>query len=220
MPNRKIIDIEPKSKIKNQENDFYEDLPKITPLPKRKRKDVFITILIIFAAFLVASGITKYSSQIQPDIKSKGSSNESELKFTRSSDTDQKTTAEQFKENANSDPFKPLTMEDAKEVVKTDTEKKEEIAKNSFKIRILNGNGITGDAAKLKTDLTSKGYDVGTVGNAKLKYALTQVYYLVNYQKQADIVAKDLSPRKTEVKEAEGGLIGSNYHILVVGGKE
>lgn len=219
MTNRKIIDIEPRAKTNRQENDFYEDLPKITPPKKKKRRDVLITVLIILTAFLVASGITKYSSQIQPNIKSNNSSADSPLKFTRETDISKDSTAKADTKEM-SDPFKPLSIDTVKEVATPDTPAKNTIAKSSFKIRILNGNGITGDAAKIKADLTTKGYDVGTIGNAKLKYALTEVYYLANYKDQADMVAKDLSPRKTEVKEAGTGLIGSSYYILVVIGKE
>lgn len=217
MVNRKIIDIEPKSKVNSQADDFYEDLPKIT-LPKKKRQEVIITVTLVIIAFLVASLITKYSSQTQPTIKAKKSTDTSELKFTRNSDAPKN--PEKSDASAAVDPFKPLTADVAKEVATVDATAKETIAKNSFKIRILNGNGITGDAAKIKSDLVAKGYDVGTVGNAKLKYPLTEIYYLDNYQPQADMVSKDLSSRKTELKEAEAGLIGTNYNILVVIGKE
>ena len=219
MTNRKIIDIEPRAKTNSQENDFYEDLPKINPPKKKKRKDILITVLIIMTAFLVASIITKYSSQIQPNIKSNNSSADSPLKFTHDSGISKNSTPKTDTKEM-SDPFKPLSIDSIKEVATADEPVENTIVKNSFKIRILNGNGITGDAAKIKTDLAAKGYDVGTIGNAKLKYALTEVYYLASYKDQADMVAKDLSPRKTEIKEAEAGLIGSNYNILVVIGKE
>lgn len=217
MANRKIIDIEPKSKVNSQADDFFDDLPKITP-NKKKRHDVIITVTLVIIAFLVASLITKYSSQRQPNIKSTKSTDTSELKFTRNSDALK--TPEKSDASAGVDPFKPLTTDVAKEVAAIDATTKETITKNAFKIRLLNGNGITGDAAKIKSDLVAKGYDVGTVGNAKLKYPLTEIYYLHNYQPQADMVSKDLSSRKTELKEAEAGLIGANYNILVVIGKE
>lgn len=115
-------------------------------------------------------------------------------------------------------PFTPLDSSSSSSGANL-TSATNEIAKDSFKVRILNGNGIIGDAAKVKTDLASRGFTVGNVGNANLKYDKTQVYYIAGKQKEAELVVQNLVGKQTEQKEAEQALVGTDYQILVVVGK-
>ena len=120
-----------------------------------------------------------------------------------------------------SEPTKPDLSSDEIKAITPPTEKTttQEINKQSFNIRVLNGNGRAGDASKVKTDLEAKGYKVGAVANANYKYTKTQIYYLSGSQKIADLVANDLG-REEEVKEATQDLIGDGYQILVVLGSK
>ncbi|TSC92650.1 MAG: hypothetical protein CEN89_580 [Candidatus Berkelbacteria bacterium Licking1014_7] len=92
----------------------------------------------------------------------------------------------------------------------------DEIAKNSFKIRILNGNARDGEAGKIKNELTANGFSVGAVGNAKNQYPTTQIYYLAGKNKSAEKVKSALSKYQAETHESNVGLIGDGYDILVV----
>lgn len=93
------------------------------------------------------------------------------------------------------------------------------IAKDSFSLRILNGNGVTGDASKFKKILTNQGFKVGTIGNARLKYSKTQIYYIAGQERQANLVKASLSNRQVELSQQNQDLVGQGYQVLVVLGR-
>lgn len=105
----------------------------------------------------------------------------------------------------------PLTPGDANSLIKTT-----EIAKDSFKIRILNGNGVTGAAVKTKDSLASKGFNIGDVGNAKLQYTKTNIYYLKDKKAEAELVKTNLGNNEAVLEEAQSDLIGDGYQVLIV----
>lgn len=93
------------------------------------------------------------------------------------------------------------------------------IDKKTIRLRILNGSGVTGEAAKTKTDLEAKGYVVSSIGNAKFNYTQTQIYYLTGKNKAADLVAQDLAGKEVKKSEAAVSVVGDNIDVLVVVGK-
>lgn len=94
------------------------------------------------------------------------------------------------------------------------------VDKASFKIRVLNGNGISGDAKKVAALLTAAGFQTGGVANAQGVYQTTQVWYLATKQPEAEAVAAELTKadKEVETKEAEQAVIGSGFQVLVVTG--
>lgn len=94
------------------------------------------------------------------------------------------------------------------------------VDKTSFKIRVLNGNGISGDAKKVAALLTEAGFQTGGVANAQGVYQTTQVWYLATKEPEAEAVAAELTKasKEVETKEAEQAVIGSGFQILVVTG--
>ena len=112
---------------------------------------------------------------------------------------------------------KTLTPADVKEVEQPKSTTTP--TKDSFSIKILNGNGVTGDASKLKTDLTTLGFKVGDIGNAKLKYDKTQVYYIAGKQAEGKLVADNLTGKVVEQSEADASLVGEGYTVLIIIGK-
>lgn len=93
------------------------------------------------------------------------------------------------------------------------------IDKKAIRLRVLNGSGITGDAAKTKTDLETKGYVISSIGNAKFNYTQTQIYYLSGKNQEADLVAQDLTDKEAKKSEAVASVVGDNTDVLVVVGK-
>lgn len=84
-------------------------------------------------------------------------------------------------------------------------------------IKVLNGNGISGSAAKVKTTLEAAGYTVSSVTNAsKFTYTKTIIYYNTNLKTEADAVANILSARQTEVTE-NATITGTSDIVVVVG---
>ncbi|MBI3495512.1 LytR C-terminal domain-containing protein [Candidatus Berkelbacteria bacterium] len=92
------------------------------------------------------------------------------------------------------------------------------VDKTSFTIRVLNGNGITGDAKKTATLLKNQGFQVGAATNANSTFQKTQVWYLTGKQTEAEAVQAALEGRAIETKEAGAAAIGKGYEVLVITG--
>ena len=94
------------------------------------------------------------------------------------------------------------------------------VDKTSFKIQVLNGNGISGDAKKIAALLTDAGFQTGGVANAQGVYQTTQVWYLATKQAEAEAVAAELTKagKEVETKEAEQAVIGRGFQVLVITG--
>lgn len=85
------------------------------------------------------------------------------------------------------------------------------------KIRVLNGNGISGSAASVKNTLTAAGYSIPSVSNAaRFTYTKTMIYYNTGKKAEADAVAAVLSNRTTEVV-LNASVAGTSDVIVVVG---
>ncbi len=91
---------------------------------------------------------------------------------------------------------------------------------DQIKIRILNSTSTTGLAAKLKQELTAKGYTIAKIGNAKNKYNKTQVWYQSGNQDKANQVAKDIQGYSLELDEADPNTLGESIDVLIIIGQE
>lgn len=137
---------------------------------------------------------------------------------TKLEQTTQPTTPEQAVETKpeGANPFAPPETPATNETTST------EIDKKSIRMRVLNGNGITGDAAKIQKQLETAGFTVQAVGNAKRQdYPTTQVYYLAGQKSQAELVNETLKTagRSTTLEEASADLVGVDTDVLIVTGK-
>lgn len=89
---------------------------------------------------------------------------------------------------------------------------------STLKVKVLNGNGISGSAATIKTKLEGAGYTIGTVTNAsKFTYTKTVIYYNTNKKAEADALAAVLTERQTEV--ILNASVTNTFDIVVVVGK-
>lgn len=91
--------------------------------------------------------------------------------------------------------------------------------KSSVKLSVLNGNGVSGSAASVKSALESAGYTVSNLSNAKLfSYQSTMVYYKTGKAEYAEDIKKSLSSR-TVVLEESNTIAGAYDLVVVVGAK-
>lgn len=95
-----------------------------------------------------------------------------------------------------------------------------DITKEKATIKILNGSGVSGAAAKVSATLKAAGYIVSSTGNAKsFTYATTQILYKSDSAKTvAEDVAKTLSTYTTEVKKDT--IPSKDTEIIVIIGKK
>jgi hypothetical protein len=203
--------------------------PQDTPIPNTDKKTLTvpegfkhihwiqasITIALAIIALWSAYFVTRLlSTPVKSDNKINPASQTTDKKTTETNSTN-------LQDNTpkTDNPFAPVATTDAPANNTSPTDTQTPPAKNSFKIRILNGNGVTGDASRLKADLLAKGYNVGDTGNARLKYTKTQVYYVAGQKDQADLVSQDLTGKQTVESEAQADLVGTDYQVLIVIGK-
>jgi len=93
------------------------------------------------------------------------------------------------------------------------------IDKTKITIEVLNGNGISGTAAKVKNQLVNAGFTVDKVANAyKFTYQSTIIYYKTGKSGEADLVKTALSDRQSETNNNDS--VVGNYDIAVVVGKK
>lgn len=86
-------------------------------------------------------------------------------------------------------------------------------------IKILNGNGINGSAAEVKTILVNAGMNVDAVSNAKkFTYTQTYIYYKTGFETEANSVKTALSSRAVSIEQSDQ--IACDYDIVVVVGKK
>lgn len=92
------------------------------------------------------------------------------------------------------------------------------IDQSKITIQLLNGNGISGSANQVKTQLVAAGFTIDSVTNArKFSYPSSIIYYKTGKSAEADLVKSALSDRQCELTNSD--TIVGNYDIVVVIGK-
>jgi len=92
------------------------------------------------------------------------------------------------------------------------------IDKTKITIQVLNGNGISGSANHVKTQLVTAGFTVDSVKNAlKFTYQSSIIYYKTGKNAEADLVKNALTERQSELTNNDS--VVGNYDIVVVVGK-
>lgn len=93
------------------------------------------------------------------------------------------------------------------------------IAKKDIKIEILNGNGISGSADKVRDLLIADGFLISKVANAKkFTYTSTYIYYKTGAEASMELVKAALSSRTCVAQKSDP--ITTGYDIVIVVGKK
>lgn len=95
---------------------------------------------------------------------------------------------------------------------------KKEVKRADLKIRVENGNGITGSAGKLKTYLEGFGYNVLEPGNSdRSDYAKTQIKLPKELEDYRDLLTNDLKTNySVEIVSVDSK--PANYDVLIIAG--
>lgn len=120
----------------------------------------------------------------------------------------------------------PSSSETATESATATTEPQETTtpATSSFKytdesIRIVNGNGVSGEAAKVKDLLEGKGYSIASVANASRTYGESIVYHKTGQEDLAKALKNDISSLYSAKTELSDSTVGSYDAIIALGAK-
>ena len=93
------------------------------------------------------------------------------------------------------------------------------IDKSSIKLKVLNGNGIKGDAASVTTQLKNAGFTVSSTTNAKsFSYATSIIYYKTGKDQEAALVKESITGRSITLEQNDSAT--GTMDIVVVVGKE
>lgn len=88
----------------------------------------------------------------------------------------------------------------------------------TFRIEVLNGNGIAGSADKVSDTLTAAGFTVSKVANARsFSYASTYIYYKTGKEASAALIKAAL-PTRTTIEKLSDSVTGTLYDVVVVVG--
>jgi hypothetical protein len=168
-----------------------------------------LVILLAFGSAILTTRIISASFNKKPELEVAPSFSSFEIETEASEES----TLEKTEENQPAE--EEIGTENPFEFTQQDIQEDSKISKGSFSIRILNGNGRTGDAAKTRQELLDKGFKIGSIGNARYRYSQTQIYHLAGKEAEAALTAESLG-REAEIHQADGSLIGSGYDILIV----
>jgi hypothetical protein len=87
-------------------------------------------------------------------------------------------------------------------------------------IRIVNGNGRSGEATRIKTALEAKGYTIASTGNASKQYATTTILYKAGEQALADALKTALAADYSAVIElSDQATLGTYDAVIALGAK-
>ncbi len=91
--------------------------------------------------------------------------------------------------------------------------------KSSVKVKVLNGSGVTGKAATVKTLLESAGWTVGSIGNAdNSDYKTTEVKVKDSAKSFLDAIVRDLSDKYSAGPSSNSLEASDSADIVVVVG--
>jgi len=99
------------------------------------------------------------------------------------------------------------------------TSETSEFNKADVKIRIVNGNGRTGEANLMKTALEDDGFKNITTGNATSRYSTTVVYYNTGKLAQAKAVEKIISSKYQTSLLEDPNITKDNDVVVALGAK-
>jgi len=97
-------------------------------------------------------------------------------------------------------------------------------ASSSFKytdetIRIVNGNGKDGEAARIKKLLEGKGYKIESTGNATRTYDSSIVYYKTGQENLAKALAETIKGEYSAEVENSDSTVGQYDAVIALGSK-
>lgn len=87
------------------------------------------------------------------------------------------------------------------------------------KIRIANGNGINGEAAKVKGVLEAAGFQVASTGNATKTYTESIVYYKTGQENLANALKDAIKGSYTATTQKSDSIVGIYDAVIALGAK-
>lgn len=205
--------IEPEASDQSQPEDNHQFFSE--PKPAKTKESSRSGILLIILAILVIGLIGVAVYQNLDLIKEKIFKNTNNTTNSTTNDTNigLNSVNDTSSESEQSESQDSVTSESATETTTAPVLPE----KNSFTIRVSNGSGVSGSAAKVTAQLVADGFNVVSTGNAtSYNFSTTIVYYKSGKETEANMVKDALSNRSVSI-ELSSSL--KSYDVLVVVGK-
>lgn len=215
----------------NKETNFDNDKALDEQKKPDNRSHWLRNILIFVVVFaLVAMAIVNYDkirSFIMNDQTPKGNSSEDDTgveiisgqDYTRvSDDANHNNTSDTAETEVNDSNGDSAVTNDTDNTTDNSASQSAQPDKSSIKLKVLNGNGISGSAATLADVLKTNGFIVDSVTNAsRFTYQNTTIYYNTGKSAESELVKQTLA--NYSVLTYENPTVAGNYDIIVVVGK-
>ena len=197
------------------EDDFFSTKEKVVPQKKTKKHKITKIVRVTLWIFtIIAILIVFYKNIDRIETLLLGP----EKTATNDTNTDESYTSEPSSDADTSTENTP----DSTKTVTTNTSTGVDSAvtsKSNIKIEILNGNGISGSADKVRDSLVNNGFTIARVANAKkFTYASTYIYYKTGAEASMEMVKAALSDRSCIAQKSDP--ITTGYDIVIVVGKK
>lgn len=191
--------------------------------PKRKSKKnlIFIIILILIGFLYILFFKSNFKKIFSTDDSGASmiSEEDSGVQIISGQDytqADNNTNNETDTQNNNTEI---VSQPQAPENTSPQTSQADNIDKSIIKIKVLNGNGITGSAAILQKVLTDNGFTIDSVSNAsRFTYATTIIYYNTGKLAEAELAKATLT--NYSVTTTENAQVAGIYDLVIVVGKQ
>lgn len=214
-------DLEKEPKNKDElENDFFADSknkhrvpPRLEAEPKEPRpigKIILILMVLTLVVVIIYQNfdLIKNLAGDKLNIFSNNQNSATTVSNLNANDN--------INSNSNADSNQNLNTNQSNANLNTNTAPV--IDKTAVVIEVLNGNGITGSADKVKSLLVAAGYTVSKVTNAKkFTYPDTLIYYKTGQEAVAADIKATLTGYQTTIENSDT-IVGS-YDIVVIVGK-
>lgn len=86
-------------------------------------------------------------------------------------------------------------------------------------IRVVNGNGKSGEASSVKTTLEAAGFKVDSIGNASRTYDQTTIYYASGKEDLANALAEAIKDKYDATTKESDSTVGNNDAVIALGSK-
>lgn len=112
-----------------------------------------------------------------------------------------------------------VAEESAATLVGEPTQTKTSISYSGFSVRIANGNGKAGEAARIKTILEKAGFSISSTGNATKTYDQTTIFYKSGKEDLANALSKAIEDEYSPITKESDSTVGSYDAVIALGNK-
>lgn len=178
-------------------------------------KVIILILLLIFAFLLVYENFNAIKKLINEKILHKNTTVENNEASTSAKSDDYYVSSQDNKATESQSGTSNTTATNPSTPATTTAT----ISKESILIKILNGNGISKSADKLKAELVSLGFKISRVGNASnFNYTDTIIYYKTGKESEAGLIESSIKSHPV-LKEKNDTITGSYDAVIVLGAK-